>query len=125
MGKRSRARCRAHVFAGTARESRPAQEDQAGRGLLRQWLSGKHRHEYPQAGRLPLCLQRSRKLAGVEEGEVSHRGRGRRRMKWFVPALLLTWPIIASAADFGVNATHYDGGAWSPYVVGAGIGVLS
>jgi len=31
----------------------------------------------------------------------------------------------AGAADFGVNATNYDGGAWSPYVVGAGIGVLS
>ena len=28
-------------------------------------------------------------------------------------------------ADFGVNATNYDGGAWSPYVVGAGIGILS
>jgi hypothetical protein len=28
-------------------------------------------------------------------------------------------------AHLGVNATHYDGGAWSPYMVGAGIGVLS
>ena len=28
-------------------------------------------------------------------------------------------------ADLGVNATNYDGGAWSPYVVGAGIGILS
>jgi uncharacterized protein len=34
-------------------------------------------------------------------------------------------PSLASAADFGVNATDYDGGAWSPYLVGAGIGVLS
>jgi len=25
----------------------------------------------------------------------------------------------------GVNATNYDGPAWSPYIVGAGIGVLS
>lgn len=29
-----------------------------------------------------------------------------------------------SAAEFGVHAANYDGGAWSPYVVGAGIGVL-
>jgi hypothetical protein len=28
-------------------------------------------------------------------------------------------------SGFGVNAANYDGGAWSPYVVGAGIGVLS
>jgi len=34
-------------------------------------------------------------------------------------------PSLASAADFGVNATDYDGAAWSPYLVGAGIGVLS
>lgn len=34
-------------------------------------------------------------------------------------------PSLARAADFGVNATNYDGGAWSPYVVGAAIGVLS
>ena len=46
-------------------------------------------------------------------------------MKWFLPTLLLTLPTIATAADFGVNATGYDGGAWSPYIVGAGIGVLS
>jgi uncharacterized protein len=32
-------------------------------------------------------------------------------------ALLLT--------SFGVNAANYDGGAWSPYLVGAGIGMLS
>ena len=34
-------------------------------------------------------------------------------------------PSFAGAADFGVNATDYDGAAWSPYLVGAGIGVLS
>ena len=28
-------------------------------------------------------------------------------------------------ADFGVNATDYEGAAWSPFIVGAGIGVLS
>ena len=33
--------------------------------------------------------------------------------------------ILIAAADFGVDARNYDGGAWSPYVVGAGIGVLS
>jgi uncharacterized membrane protein YedE/YeeE len=38
----------------------------------------------------------------------------------------LWWlPSIAAAADFRVNAAHYDGGAWSPYIVGAGIGLLS
>ena len=46
-------------------------------------------------------------------------------MKWFLPTLLLTLPTIATAADFGVDATNYDGAAWSPYIVGAGIGVLS
>ena len=46
-------------------------------------------------------------------------------MKWFLPTLLLTLPTIATAADLGVNATNYDGAAWSPYIVGAGIGVLS
>jgi uncharacterized membrane protein YedE/YeeE len=40
-------------------------------------------------------------------------------------AILLLLPSLASAADFGVTATDYDGGAWSPYLVGAGIGVLS
>ena len=39
--------------------------------------------------------------------------------------MLLLLPSLAGAADFGVNATDYDGGAWSPYLVGAGIGVLS
>lgn len=46
-------------------------------------------------------------------------------MKWLLPALLLSSSTLAAAADFGVNATDYDGGAWSPYLVGAGIGVLS
>ncbi len=32
---------------------------------------------------------------------------------------------VAVAADPGVNALDYPGPAWSPYVVGAGIGVLS
>ena len=32
---------------------------------------------------------------------------------------------VAIAAEPGVNALHYPGPAWSPYVVGAGIGVLS
>ena len=46
-------------------------------------------------------------------------------MKWLFPSLLLLVPSLARAADFGVNAANYDGGAWSPYLVGAGIGVLS
>lgn len=32
---------------------------------------------------------------------------------------------VAVAAEPGVNALDYPGSAWSPYVVGAGIGVLS
>lgn len=32
---------------------------------------------------------------------------------------------VAVAAESGVNALHYPGPTWSPYVVGAGIGVLS
>ncbi|HEY1050742.1 MAG TPA: YeeE/YedE thiosulfate transporter family protein [Prosthecobacter sp.] len=38
---------------------------------------------------------------------------------------LTTQPGLLAAADFGVHAQDYDVGAWSPYVVGAGIGVLS
>jgi uncharacterized protein len=33
--------------------------------------------------------------------------------------------LLAAVADFGADARGYDGGAWSPYLVGAGIGVLS
>lgn len=36
------------------------------------------------------------------------------------------WPLsVAVAAEPGVNALNYPGPAWSPYVVGAGIGVLA
>jgi len=45
-------------------------------------------------------------------------------MKWLLLAISL-FPSLAGAAEFGVNATDYDGAAWSPYLVGAGIGVLS
>ena len=34
-------------------------------------------------------------------------------------------PVSAFAADPALNARSYDGAAWSPYLVGAGIGVLS
>jgi uncharacterized protein len=40
-------------------------------------------------------------------------------------ALLFLFPQIGAAADVGVHAQNYDGPAWSPYLVGAGIGVLS
>ena len=46
-------------------------------------------------------------------------------MKWLLTSLLLSLPSLGSAADFGVDARNYDGAAWSPYIVGAGIGVLS
>lgn len=39
--------------------------------------------------------------------------------------LLLLFPALASAAEVGVHAANYDGPAWSPYIVGALIGVLS
>lgn len=38
---------------------------------------------------------------------------------------LLGLPRLADAADFGVDATSYDGPAWSPYLVGGLIGLLS
>ena len=46
-------------------------------------------------------------------------------MKRLVFTLLLFLTPLARGADFGVDARDYDGGAWSPYLVGAGIGVLS
>jgi len=46
-------------------------------------------------------------------------------MKRLISVMVLLLPSLVSAADFGVDATHYDGPAWSPYIVGAGIGVLS
>ena len=62
----------------------------------------------------------------MEEGEVPDRRRRGRRMKRLLPALLL---VAADARRLprtsASNATNYDGGAWSPYLVGAGIGVLS
>ena len=38
---------------------------------------------------------------------------------------LLGLPRLADAADFGVDAANYDGSAWSPYLVGGLIGLLS
>jgi uncharacterized membrane protein YedE/YeeE len=46
-------------------------------------------------------------------------------MKRLVTAIVLSLTALAGAADFGVNARDYDVGAWSPYLVGAAIGVLS
>jgi uncharacterized membrane protein YedE/YeeE len=41
-------------------------------------------------------------------------------------SVLALWPLSAAvAAEPGVNALDYPGAAWSPYVVGAAIGVLS
>ncbi len=40
-------------------------------------------------------------------------------------SLCFCLPRLAGAAEIGVNARNYDGPAWSPFVVGAGIGVLS
>lgn len=46
-------------------------------------------------------------------------------MKLFCLAGIVLIPPAAKAADFGVNATNYDGGSWSPFLVGAALGVLS
>jgi len=46
-------------------------------------------------------------------------------MKRLVITIVLSLTALAGAADFGVDARAYDGGAWSPYLVGAAIGVLS
>ena len=40
-------------------------------------------------------------------------------------SLLLLTPSLAFAAEPKVNALQFSGPAWSPYLVGAGIGVLS
>ncbi len=46
-------------------------------------------------------------------------------MKTLLMVTMAGYPGTAWAMDFGVDATDYEGGAWSPYLVGAGIGVLS
>ncbi|YCM46790.1 YeeE/YedE thiosulfate transporter family protein (plasmid) [Verrucomicrobiaceae bacterium 227] len=46
-------------------------------------------------------------------------------MNYLISTILLSLTTLAGAADFGTHSSHYDGGSWSPYLVGAGIGVLS
>lgn len=46
-------------------------------------------------------------------------------MKRFVVALLALLPSVALAAAPAVDARNYSGAAWSPYLAGAAIGVLS
>ncbi len=47
-------------------------------------------------------------------------------MNLFVAILTVFLPSLAAGAtDPALDPLSYDGGAWSPYVVGAGIGVLS
>ena len=40
-------------------------------------------------------------------------------------ALAAGVPGLAQAAEIAIDSTAYDGPAWSPFAVGAGIGVLS
>ena len=49
----------------------------------------------------------------------------RRKSTGLIGAVALLPLTVAVAAEPGVNALSYPGPAWSPYVVGAGIGVLS
>lgn len=51
--------------------------------------------------------------------------RKRRTGAWLIGGFGLLSMSVAVAAEPGVNALTYPGPAWSPYVVGAGIGVLS
>lgn len=51
--------------------------------------------------------------------------RTRRTASCLIGGLALLSVRTAVAAEPGVNALDYPGPAWSPYVVGAGIGVLS
>lgn len=46
---------------------------------------------------------------------------------WLSTLVLAAGAVSARGAglDFGVDASSYEGGAWSPYLVGAAIGVLS
>ncbi len=46
-------------------------------------------------------------------------------MRILLASLCCMVPTLARAAQMDVHATDYDGGAWSPYVVGACIGVLA
>ena len=45
-------------------------------------------------------------------------------MKTFTLVFLLALPLCAGAATGTPDARNYPGAAWSPYIVGAGIGVL-
>ena len=51
--------------------------------------------------------------------------RTRRKVSSLIGSLALQPMHAAVAAEPGVNALNYPGPAWSPYVVGAGIGILS
>ncbi|MEO6754274.1 MAG: hypothetical protein ABIP85_21055, partial [Chthoniobacteraceae bacterium] len=44
--------------------------------------------------------------------------------RWVLTAFVIL-PSLARAAEIGVDAKNYDGPAWSPYLVGGLIGVLS
>lgn len=46
-------------------------------------------------------------------------------MKRFLVALIISLPSVAFAANPALDTRNYPGPAWSPYLVGAGIGVLS
>src|ERR1035437_640762 len=74
----------------------------------------------------------SRKRDREENGEMNARANthtvGRlipKRAVYLIGSLALLPMRAAVAAEPGVNALNYPGPAWSPYVVGAGIGVLS
>ncbi|WP_218915594.1 YeeE/YedE thiosulfate transporter family protein [Desulfomicrobium baculatum] len=48
-----------------------------------------------------------------------------RRSAYFIGSLVLSFVCAAADAGATVDALDYPGPAWSPYLVGAGIGVLS
>src|ERR1017187_1322006 len=90
-------------------------------------------------------MQRPRKLAGMEESRIPGRKRHReekgemnartntpppgqmirKRASYLIGTLALL-PLCAAAAGVpSVDSRDYPGGAWSPHLVGAAIGVLS
>ena len=85
-----------------------------------------------EAGRLHECQQRARQLAGMEEGGLANRWKDgisaafhRMVCGGAAVSFVVLWPALAWAIEPALDARNYPGPAWSPYIVGAGIGVLS
>src|ERR1035437_7227952 len=80
MEGRSRSQCAPYLPGRTARETHRTGQEETNLGVLRQRLTGEHRNQHFETGRVRLRLQRARKLAGLEESGLSS-GRGDRGAK--------------------------------------------